>query len=77
MIGKQLIGKKVYELTQAQNGWLDERWPAVDSDGTIREVYDADATPDGCMMIDWEWDGEKFTYEETDGDHGFMAILEN
>lgn len=71
-----LIGKKIYELTDAENENLNDKWPGVDDSGTIRQVYDADATPEDCTMIDWNFSGGKFTYEETDGDSGFEAILE-
>ena len=72
-----LIGKKVFELSKKESEYLNERWPGVDDTGTIREVYDADNTPENATLIDWTVKRGEFTFTETDGDRGFDAILED
>ena len=64
----KLIGTSINDAPQ----YMNDCYPVIDSDGLITGICAADSIDEDAILVWWHKDHA----EETDGMHGFDAILE-
>ena len=72
VILQHLVGQSYTETSSSVYDWL-MFWPVVDKYGVIRAITDADGIPEGATLLAWSTKAGRLA--ETEGNHGFDAVL--